>query len=57
MLEKEYGWGLSETGKITIETLIRKLNDFLKILNAHGVDPEIVNQIFKQVCQKKKKII
>jgi hypothetical protein len=41
--------------KITIETLIRKLSDFLKNLNAHGVDPEIVNQIFKQVCQKKKK--
>lgn len=33
----------------TIETLIKKLNEFLNILNSHGVDPEIVNQIFKQL--------
>ena len=35
--------------RFTIETLIKKLNEFLGILNSHGVDPEIVNQIFKHV--------
>ena len=35
--------------KYTIDSLIKKLNEFLSILNSHGVDPEIVNQIFKQV--------
>lgn len=35
--------------KFTIDSLIKKLNEFLSILNSHGVDPEIVNQIFKQV--------
>lgn len=35
--------------KFTIDSLIKKLNEFLGILNSHGVDPEIVNQIFKQV--------
>ena len=35
--------------KITIDVLIKKLTEFLKILNSHGVDPEIVNQIFKQL--------
>jgi len=33
----------------TIDSLIKKLSEFLKILNSHGIDPEIVNQIFKQV--------
>ena len=33
----------------TIDSLIKKLTEFLKILNSHGIDPEIVNQIFKQV--------
>ena len=33
----------------TIDSLIKKLGEFLNILNSHGVDPEIVNQIFKQV--------
>lgn len=37
------------TEKYTIDSLIKKLNEFLSILKAHGVDPEIVNQIFKQV--------
>ena len=44
--------GASEAKKaerFTIETLIKKLNEFLGILNSHGVDPEIVNQIFKHV--------
>jgi myosin-5 len=36
--------------RYTIEFLIKKLNEFLNILNSHGVDPEIVKQIFKQVC-------
>lgn len=35
--------------RYTIESLIKKLTEFLNILNSHGVDPEIVNQIFKQV--------
>ena len=35
--------------KYTIDTLIKKLTEFLSILNSHGVDTEIVNQIFKQV--------
>jgi myosin-5 len=35
--------------KSTIDSLIKKLNEFLKILNSHGIDPEIVNQIFKQI--------
>lgn len=37
--------------KYTIDSLIKKLNEFLSILNSHGVDPEIVNQIFKQVIE------
>ena len=37
--------------RFTIETLIKKLNEFLGILNSHGVDPEIVNQIFKHVSR------
>jgi hypothetical protein len=36
----------------TIDSLIKKLTEFLKILNSHGIDPEIVNQIFKQVGKK-----
>ncbi len=39
--------------KFTIDSLIKKLNEFLSILNSHGVDPEIVNQIFKQVAKIK----
>ena len=35
--------------KYTIDSLLKKLNEFLTILKSHGVDPEIVNQIFKQV--------
>lgn len=35
--------------KYTIDSLIKKLNEFLSILKSHGVDPEIVNQIFRQV--------
>ena len=35
--------------RFTIDSLIKKLNEFLNILNSHGVDPEIVNQIFKQL--------
>lgn len=48
--------GSSDNGKtnrgderFTIETLLKKLTEFLNILNSHGVDPEIVNQIFKQL--------
>lgn len=37
----------------TIDSLIKKLTEFLKILNSHGIDPEIVNQIFKQVWKRK----
>jgi myosin-5 len=33
----------------TIEGLIKKLNEFLNILKSHGLDPEIINQIFKQL--------
>jgi myosin-5 len=41
----------SENGKetYTIESLIKKLTEFLNILKSHGLDPEIVNQIFKQL--------
>lgn len=35
--------------RCTIDTLLKKLNEFLNMLNSHGVDPEIVNQVFKQV--------
>ena len=35
--------------RFTIDSLIKKLSEFLNILNSHGVDPEIVNQIFKQL--------
>lgn len=35
--------------RFTIETLLKKLTEFLNMLNSHGVDPEIVNQVFKQV--------
>jgi myosin-5 len=35
--------------RYTIDSLIKKLTEFLNILNSHGVDPEIVNQIFKQL--------
>lgn len=35
--------------KYTIDSLLKKLNEFLTILKSHGVDPEIVNQIFKQL--------
>ena len=35
--------------RFNIDSLIKKLNEFLSLLNSHGVDPEIVNQIFKQV--------
>jgi myosin V len=38
--------------RITIETLTKKLTEFLNILNSHGTDPEIVNQIFRQVTLK-----
>ncbi len=37
------------TERHTIDSLLKKLTEFLGILNSHGVDPEIVNQIFKQV--------
>ncbi len=43
------GSGAVSAEKYTIDSLIKKLNEFLSILNSHGVDPEIVNQIFKQV--------
>ncbi len=33
----------------TIDSLIKKLTEFLNMLNSHGVDPEIVNQIFKHL--------
>lgn len=61
MLEQESLQGMSEkpfnkqnngqvnSEKFTIDSLIKKLNEFLLILNSHGVDPEIVNQIFRQV--------
>ncbi len=39
--------------RYTIDSLIKKLTEFLNILNSHGVDPEIVNQIFKQVIEIK----
>ena len=29
--------------RFTINSLIDKLNDFFKILNSHGIDPEVVN--------------
>lgn len=35
--------------RFTIETLLKKLTEFHNMLNSHGVDPEIVSQIFKQV--------
>ncbi len=35
--------------KYTIDSLIKKLNEFLTILKSHGVDPEIINQIFRQL--------
>ncbi len=35
--------------KYTIDSLLKKLNEFLSILKSHGVDPEIMNQIFRQV--------
>ncbi|CAF0777038.1 unnamed protein product [Brachionus calyciflorus] len=38
-----------QQSRITLETLTKKLNEFLNTLNSHGVDPEIVNQIFKQL--------
>jgi hypothetical protein len=44
----------NELRRYTIENLLKKLNEFLGILNSHGVDPEIVNQIFKQVCALQK---
>jgi hypothetical protein len=28
---------------------VTKLAEFLKLLNAHGIDPEIVKQVFKQL--------
>ena len=43
------------TERHTIDSLIKKLTEFLKILNSHGIDPEIVNQIFKQVSLTNKK--
>ncbi len=33
----------------TIDFLVKKLSEFLKILNIYGMHHEIVNQIFKQV--------
>lgn len=41
--------------RCTIETLLKKLTEFLNLLNSHGVDPEIVNQIFKQASNNNNK--
>ncbi len=46
---KQVNGGVVNAEKYTIDSLIKKLNEFLSILNSHGVDPEIVNQIFRQV--------
>lgn len=48
------GGGGNSGERCTIETLLKKLTEFLNLLNSHGVDPEIVNQIFKQASKNKK---
>ena len=39
----------SNSERFTIESLSKKLNEFLQMFNSHGVDPELVNQIFRQL--------
>lgn len=41
--------GVKGKEHFTIEYLLKKLTEFLNVLNSHGVDPEIVSQIFKQL--------
>ena len=39
----------SETRNISIESLIKQLAAYLTVMNKHGMDPELVKQVIKQV--------
>lgn len=36
-------------GVMALDSLLKALTNFLRVLNVHAVDPELVNQVFKQL--------